>query len=270
MEYTTGKANRTEPTKKKPADIKPLIGKGDPFERKQIMSYLTFENSIVSLDVGRATKNISTAVNRFKLRELNSVKFKRCRTEQLPHRLLITTASTSDYLSEVHSLFGSKDNVERLDAPQTNWSMYRTWLSPIRGAETDFATHIQEVQAHGTKARQRESNELADSLPCMVGGSLGEKKNENDIAVIGIGLERFTSTSRLSSLHGTFGAFFVQKAHSLGYLVVGVNEFFTFKNHVEKQERPRYLQPVDKDGRYLWIDHGGISVPVQDHPTLSQ
>ncbi|KAG0213355.1 hypothetical protein BGX28_004693 [Mortierella sp. GBA30] len=143
-------------------------------------------------------------------------------------------------------------------------------------------------------AREREFHRLADSLLRMVGGSIGEKKKEEDKIVIWIGMGRFTSTSRLSSLPGTFESFFVQKARTLGYLVVGVHEYYTSKTcpkcqefvaqtesirrlycsnrkkymhrdvmagynnvnnlrgHVEQQQRPLYLHPVDKDGRHPW------------------
>ncbi|KAG0291453.1 hypothetical protein BGZ96_005178 [Linnemannia gamsii] len=50
----------------------------------------------------------------YKLRELNSVKFKRYRLEVLPDRLLTTTAGTGDYLTEVRNVFKCKTDVERL------------------------------------------------------------------------------------------------------------------------------------------------------------
>ncbi|KAF9342723.1 hypothetical protein BGX26_006978, partial [Mortierella sp. AD094] len=50
----------------------------------------------------------------FKLRELNSVKFKRYKADVLPDRLLTTTAGTSDFLTEVHNVFKTAADVERL------------------------------------------------------------------------------------------------------------------------------------------------------------
>ncbi|KAG0328550.1 hypothetical protein BG004_002512 [Podila humilis] len=50
----------------------------------------------------------------FKVRELSSVKYKRYHTDLLPDRLFTTTAGTHDYLSEVHNVFRSKADVERL------------------------------------------------------------------------------------------------------------------------------------------------------------
>ncbi|KAF9917207.1 hypothetical protein FBU30_000882 [Linnemannia zychae] len=50
----------------------------------------------------------------FKLRELQSVRYKRYPKEILPERLLSTTAGTDDHLTEVRNVFNSKDDVERL------------------------------------------------------------------------------------------------------------------------------------------------------------
>ena len=52
---------------------------------------------------------------------------------------------------------------------------------------------------------------MTDALLRMVGGSIGAKKKDEDKVVIGIGLGDFKSKSRLSSLHGTFMAYFVTK-----------------------------------------------------------
>ncbi|KAG0273526.1 hypothetical protein BGZ95_010671 [Linnemannia exigua] len=383
----------------------------------------------------------------YKVRELNSVKFKRYKTEVLPDRLLTTTAGTSDYLTEVHNIFKSAADVEHLlgctpdDTDKVSYLgldlgqafvvgayghmpedkspkigkrhrhrrqkkrgsrgrrrrgsgkgkkksicriqgeryinlaakqkavaqptlRHRTWmnrqkgadlkthsspptiniestasstvdqpsisiteslsistiessLAPLRGSAADFAAHVQGREMHkvhlnkfyndrrfrfkkfkrmSQKARQREFEHLADSLLRMVGGSIGEKKKEEDKVVIGVGMGRFSSSSRLSSLHGTFEAYFINKARSLGYLVVGVHEFYSSKKcpkceqfvgqnesirrlycyhckknmhrdvmaghnivnilrgHVEQQQRPLYLHPVDKDGHYPWLE----------------
>jgi len=105
-------------------------------------------------------------------------------------------------------------------------------LPPLRGANASFADHVEYRKANeahldkfynckkfrfkkhrhmSKKARALEFHRLADSLLRMVGGSIGEKRKEEDKVVIGIGMGRFTSTSRLSSLHGTFESYFIQK-----------------------------------------------------------
>ncbi|KAF9923723.1 hypothetical protein FBU30_006226, partial [Linnemannia zychae] len=146
------------------------------------------------------------------------------------------------------------------------------------------------------EARKEEFNKLTDGLLRMVGGTVGEGRKPEDKVVIGIGLGDFKSTNKLSSLHGTFTDFFINKARALGYLVVGVCEYYTSKkcptcnefiaqagnirrfycktcgkyihrdiaaahnmcnilrSHVENQERPSYLHPVDEFGNFPWKD----------------
>ncbi|KAG0254341.1 hypothetical protein DFQ27_006905 [Actinomortierella ambigua] len=399
----------------------------------------------------------------FKLRELNSVKYKRYDPSLLPDRLLTTTAGTSDYLTEVRNVFKTMDDVERLlgcssdehdkvsylgidlgqafvvgayahlppdknprihkgrrkkkrrrgsrgrrkrgsgkgkrrtsragrrrfinlvakqkavaqpslhhrswmekqkgvdlkpfprhstssaqsiTAPRINQpstSSAETTLSetlcintiesslpPLRGPNASIAGHCRvraANRAHLDKfynghqfkfkryknmaksARAQEFHRLADSLLRMVGGTIGEKKAVENKVVIGIGMGDFKSTSRMTSLHSSFQAFFVQKARALGYLVVGVEEYYTSKkcptcnefvaqtksirrlycgtcrksmhrdvmgghnmanilrSHVEKQERPLYLHPVDKDGHFPWLERGGG--PTRDDPRAS-
>ncbi|KAG0247373.1 hypothetical protein DFQ27_002121, partial [Actinomortierella ambigua] len=144
------------------------------------------------------------------------------------------------------------------------------------------------------RARKAEFQRIADSLLRMVGGSIGAKRDEDNKVIIGVGLAKFQSTSGLSSLDGTFQSYFVRLARSLGYIVVGVNEYYSSKKcpsckgfvartesfrrlycdncqkymhrdvmaghnlcnamrgHLEKGERPEYLQPVDDDGNFQW------------------
>jgi hypothetical protein len=114
-------------------------------------------------------------------------------------------------------------------------------LPPLRGANASFADHVEYRKANeahldkfynckkfrhkkhrhmSKKARALEFHRLADSLLRMVGGSIGEKRKEEDKVVIGIGMGCFTSTSRLSSLHGTFESYFIQKV-TTGTSIVG-------------------------------------------------
>ncbi|KAI7830340.1 hypothetical protein BC939DRAFT_305927 [Gamsiella multidivaricata] len=60
------------------------------------------------------TDGYSLQLLAYKVRELNSVKFKRYKTDVLPDRLLTTTAGTNDYLTEVRNVFKSAADVERL------------------------------------------------------------------------------------------------------------------------------------------------------------
>ena len=105
-------------------------------------------------------------------------------------------------------------------------------LPPLRGNRASFTDHMKHRNANkdaldmfyndktfkfkwhkwlAQRARAEEYHRLADGLLRMVGGSIGMRKKDEDKVIIGIGLGRFASTSRLSSLHGTFEAFFVNK-----------------------------------------------------------
>ncbi|KAF9149755.1 hypothetical protein BG015_008431 [Linnemannia schmuckeri] len=149
-----------------------------------------------------------------------------------------------------------------------------------------------------SRAREEEFKAIANRLLGLAGGSIGEKRGPKNLVVIGIGLGQFSCKIGLTSLHGTFISFFVQLARSLGYIVVGINEFYTskkcpirfefvcqvnirrlycpnceqffphnimaahnmcniVKSHLLHQRRPKYLQPIDEDGKYPWMEDDG-------------
>ncbi|KAG0031303.1 hypothetical protein BGZ82_007040 [Podila clonocystis] len=82
------------------------------------------------------------------------------------------------------------------------------------------------------QAKEREYWQIADSLLKMVDGCMGAKRSENNKVVIGFGLGKFSTNTKLSSLHSTFQSYFIQKARSLGYIVVGVNEYYSSKTRL--------------------------------------
>ncbi|GJJ67737.1 hypothetical protein EMPS_00083 [Entomortierella parvispora] len=88
---------------------------------------------------------------------------------------------------------------------------------------------IKKHKWNARKARRQEFRTIANRLLGLVGGSIGARRDESNHVIIGIGLSSFSSKMRLSSLDGSFLAYFVQLARSLGYVVVGVNEFYTSK-----------------------------------------
>ncbi|KAG0267982.1 hypothetical protein BGZ95_002685, partial [Linnemannia exigua] len=79
------------------------------------------------------------------------------------------------------------------------------------------------------RARDQEFKVVANRLLGVVGGSIGCKRKDDNMVVIGIGLGDFSSKTRLTSLHGSFVSYFVGTARALGYIVVGLNEFYTSK-----------------------------------------
>lgn len=64
------------------------------------------------------------------------------------------------------------------------------------------------------KARDEEYKLIANRLLQLVGGSLGAKREASNKVVIGVGLGKFSSKARLSSLHESFQSYFVQKVSS--------------------------------------------------------
>ncbi|KAI8606022.1 hypothetical protein EDD21DRAFT_79589 [Dissophora ornata] len=128
-----------------------------------------------------------------------------------------------------------------------------TRLPPLRGpgaSVVDYVRELEQVEQRLKKfyagddhrykrhhwdmkrARQAEYQTVAERLLGIVGGSLGRRVEDNkdtDPVLIGIGLGQFSSKSRLSSLHSTFLSYFIQKARSLGYVVVGLNEFLILR-----------------------------------------
>ncbi|KAF8950293.1 hypothetical protein BGZ52_003017 [Haplosporangium bisporale] len=121
-------------------------------------------------------------------------------------------------------------------------------LPPLRGPEASVTKYVKESkvvesdleafynnttlkrhQWDAKRARDKEFKLVAKRLLELVGGTPGAKRDDKNKVIIGIGLGEFSSTSRLSSLHTAFSKYFMQLARSLGYIVVGVNEYYTSK-----------------------------------------
>lgn len=111
-----------------------------------------------------------------------------------------------------------------------------TTLPPLHGERASFADHLRHRNTHDValdtfyngnkfkfkkhkwyakRSRAEEYHRMTDSLLHMVGRSVSARKKDEDKVVIGIGLGHFASSSRLSSLHGTFEAFFINKVITL-------------------------------------------------------
>ncbi|KAF9138281.1 hypothetical protein BG015_002437 [Linnemannia schmuckeri] len=108
------------------------------------------------------------------------------------------------------------------------------------------------------KARTQEYRLVADRLLQLVGGSTGAKRDKDNKVVIGVGLGKFSSKIRLSSLHESFQSYFTQKARALGYIVfqkymhrdimAGHNICNAIRGHLLDQQRPKVT-----DGNYPWM-----------------
>ncbi|KAG9322616.1 hypothetical protein KVV02_002319 [Mortierella alpina] len=214
-----------------------------------------------------------------------------------------------------HRRWMQEQKAKDLGAGVGSISDIETALPPRRGENACFTDHIgRREQAKGhldtfyngnnrfkkhkweaRRAKEEEYRVITDRLLKLVGGSIGAQRDEANKVIIGIGLGKLSSNTKLTSLHESFQSYFVQKARSLGYIVVGVNEYYTSKKcpkceefvgqveirrlfcskcksfmhrdimaghnicnairgHLREQQRPEYLQPVDKDGRLPWMN----------------
>lgn len=114
-------------------------------------------------------------------------------------------------------------------------SAVETRLPPQHGAEASLASYLTELgavkeQLHGfyngnnrfkkhkwdaRRAKEEEYGVITDRLLNMVGGSIGAKKHKDNKVVIGIGLGKFSTKARLTSLHESFQSYFVQKVNAV-------------------------------------------------------
>jgi hypothetical protein len=65
------------------------------------------------------------------------------------------------------------------------------------------------------KARAKKYRLITDRLLQLVGGSTGAKRIKDNKVVTSVGLGKFSSKIRLSSLHESFQSYFVQKVSLL-------------------------------------------------------
>ncbi|KAF8929937.1 hypothetical protein BGZ47_000819 [Haplosporangium gracile] len=93
------------------------------------------------------------------------------------------------------------------------------------GRDQQYKRHKWDME----RALHYEYQLIADRLLGIVGGSVGRPRDPSNAVLIGVGLSKFNTRSGLSSLDSSFLSFFVQKARSLGYIVVGLNEYYTSK-----------------------------------------
>ncbi|KAG0220974.1 hypothetical protein BGW41_007389 [Actinomortierella wolfii] len=113
-----------------------------------------------------------------------------------------------------------------------NFNMYKQYLDRYwQHLDSFYNTkgRFKKIRWLARRAKMEEYTRLTDSLLRMVDGCVGARRKDGNKVVIGVGLGKFSSKSKLSSLHESFQSFFVKKARSLGYIVVGVNEYYTSK-----------------------------------------
>ncbi|KAF9938629.1 hypothetical protein BGZ65_012531 [Modicella reniformis] len=92
-----------------------------------------------------------------------------------------------------------------------------------------YSTTFKKKPVDSRRARDAEFAAITDQLLRLVGGSIGERRRDDNHVLIGVG--KFTSQRGLFSLHGFFMSYFVNKMWLLGYIVLG---------------------PVDENGTLNW------------------
>ncbi|KAF8945173.1 hypothetical protein BGZ47_003134 [Haplosporangium gracile] len=159
----------------------------------------------------------------------------------------------------------AKQEQVSVDGQQVLISHIESRLPPLKGQGSSVINYVEELERvernllefyagsgnrfkrnkwDMVRARQYEYQLLADRLFGILGGSIGRRYDSSNPALIGVGLGQFSVKSGLSSLHSTFLNYFIQKARSLGYIVVGLNEYYTSKKcphcgHFVAQVSPR-------------------------------
>ncbi|KAF9158952.1 hypothetical protein DFQ26_007082 [Actinomortierella ambigua] len=110
-------------------------------------------------------------------------------------------------------------NTPPIRGPGANLEAYLAHQDKYAGPLNQFYNETplyREYCWDGKKARHEEFKRIADSLLPFIGGSAGARKKDDEVAVIGIGLSKFSACPRFSSLDGTFASYFVQLAFFTG------------------------------------------------------
>ncbi|KAG0221137.1 hypothetical protein BGW41_007177, partial [Actinomortierella wolfii] len=135
---------------------------------------------------------------------------------------------------------GAQDSVEQMSQqeivrlPQRKIrtiSDIETVVPPIRGQDANINMHQQHRDRYwqqldsfyntkgrfkkmrwlAQRAKMEEYTQMTNSLLRMVDGCVGARRKDGSKVIIGVGLGKFSSKSKLSSLHESFQSFFVQK-----------------------------------------------------------
>ncbi|KAI8602095.1 hypothetical protein EDD21DRAFT_87667 [Dissophora ornata] len=125
--------------------------------------------------------------------------------EQRKGMLVDDSRSISSIESNLSHLRGSvaniKDYVETLQLQDTGMHLDEFYGNVV----------LKKHKWNARKARDEEYRLIANRLLKLVGGSTGAKRAEGNKVVIGVGLGKFSTKTRLFFLHDSFQSFFVQK-----------------------------------------------------------
>ncbi|KAF9977791.1 Rad2 nuclease [Actinomortierella ambigua] len=126
------------------------------------------------------------------------------------------------------------------------------------------------------RAKQEEYSKIANALLNAVGGSIGQRRAEDNHVVIAIGLSRFQTKAGLTSLDESFSKYFIglcprcenfvgkitfRRLHCSNCRrryhrdsMAAANMCNIVRSYLQGHGRPKYLQPVRCDGSLPWED----------------
>jgi hypothetical protein len=108
---------------------------------------------------------------------------------------------------------------------ETNAQYFDRWIARNDSLSAFYNSVTSKKQRWDLKKAERgEFDRAVDAMLHMVGGSINQNVTSSKSPVIGIGTGEFSTQN---SLHGSFCDYFLRKVASLGYRVVGLNEYWT-------------------------------------------
>ncbi|KAI7817140.1 hypothetical protein BC939DRAFT_16560 [Gamsiella multidivaricata] len=125
------------------------------------------------------------------------------------------------------------DGIESINDIETSFASYVTELERVEEQLNEFYNSNNRFKKHkwgARRARDAEYRLITDRLLKLVGGSFGRKREEANKIVIGVGLGKLSTKTRLSSLHESFLSYFVQKARTLSQSYI--KSFYVFIDFV--------------------------------------
>jgi len=146
-----------------------------------------------------------------------AVKQKAVYQPNFKHRRWMETEKNKDPGNGLKTIQDIETELPRLHGEGASLAAYLDKYNEVKeqlsdfynGSNNRFKKHKWDVR----RAKEEEYRLITDRLLGMVGGSIGAKRHRDNKVVIGVGLGKFSSNSRLSSLHDSFLSYFVQKVY---------------------------------------------------------
>jgi len=138
------------------------------------------------------------------------------------HRKWMEEEKNKDRDQGLSSISAIETRLPPQSGAEASLTSYLTGLGAVKNQLDEFYNGNNRFKRHKwdeERAKEEEYRTITDRLLGIVGGSIGAKKHEDNKVVIGVGLGKFSSKSRLTSLHESFQSYFVQKVTPLSHLI---------------------------------------------------